>query len=340
MPLSKRGTPPAMKVSLGACLILGLGLLYVSAEFSDSLSPNAMPWLKSLWPVLFDLLHDLGIGLCVSFVVALLFEIYRNTRHEIESMRSVIEAVMGDKLTPEIWEEVIDQIEVKEVLRRQVSLRLELTTPFGGLMTGEARLAVEHSYDLIALRDKKTKYRVRSELDYQLSRPNIGLPKWDRVLVVPIAAKVGNAGIDLSLPELDFEVSLEPRSHDDVVHIQTRRFEIVRLPGSYNLYLPEFMKGFTLDLVGRPSNIDAEVIVRPHGGAKALPKTGVDSWRFEGLIFPGQGIEIKFKEAPPAPTPAPAPPPAPAPALAPVAPPAPVQGVEPAAEGKDAGISA
>jgi hypothetical protein len=272
-----------MKLSLVACLALGLFLLLF-------FSPESVheEWQKRL----FGLLHELGTALCVSFVVAALFEIYRNVRHEIETLRDVIDLVMAEKITSEVWLDLKDLIEDKNVIRRSAVIRMELER-HPELHDHEAVLKVEHQYQLHPLNSKRSTFTISHELDYQFSEPGLGLPGWDLVQVEPETARLDRAEIDLGKSRVQIRVSLQPRGSEDFVFVQTRRREVVHLPGSYNFYAPEFTKGLRLSLIGCPPDIAAEVLVRPHGGGQALHNND-HTWSFDQLIFPGQGIEIKF----------------------------------------------
>lgn len=281
-----RWIPSALWSSLIASFFLGLWLLATAPS-----QPN--PKLPSLILLILSLRHDLGIALCISTVIGSLFELYRSRWLEIANMRDVIDYVMGDKLTPEVWTDVIDQLEGKVVIRQEVELRLELHRP-DYVENHQAVLGVEHKYAVCSLRDRPIKYEVRHELDYQFSLTNPRLPKWEQVDVTPPNAVVGQHPIALDGRDVTFEVSLPSRRHGESVVIRTRRVEIVPLPGSYNFYVPEFMRGIHLQLIGCPPGFRVETVIRPHGGAKPfrLPKSG--SWTYDGLIFPGQGIEVKF----------------------------------------------
>ncbi|MGA3136455.1 MAG: hypothetical protein ABSC88_10740 [Terracidiphilus sp.] len=274
-------------MSLIACAVAGVGLLWVA-----SLRP--LIWGIPLPGLIFDLLHDLGIALFVSAVIGGLIETYRNSRHRLESMKEAIDLIMDGKITSEVWIDVNELIEQKFVIRRDVYLRLEMGRD-SGLQAHEAVLAVDHFYKIYSLREKRTTFTIRHDLDYQFSRPHLDLPRWDTVAVGPEGARKSPEEFDKSDPKLELEVTLEPRRFDRPVSIYTRRHEVITLPGSYNFYAPEFMKDVTVVLVGCPTEFEAEVTVRPHGGGRALQ--GEDhTWSFGELIFPGQGIEVKFKE--------------------------------------------
>jgi hypothetical protein len=282
-----RTTPWELTLSLIICAIAGVSLL-VTASF------RPLIWGIRIPEPIFDLFHDLGIALIVSAVVGGLFEIYRTARHQLESMRDVIDYVMADKITSEVWMELDYLIEEKCVIRRSVVLRLEVERN-SKLQGHEAVLKVDHLYELHSLREKHSKFKIRHELDYQLARPDLGLPYWETIVVTPEEAKTSKEKIDKSNPLLDIEVALQPRRNDAPISVQTRRQELIQLPGSYNFYAPEFMKGIRMSLVGCPPEFEAEVLVRPHGGGEALPNRD-NTWSFEHLIFPGQGIEVKFKQ--------------------------------------------
>jgi hypothetical protein len=288
-PHKTRSTPLAVKLSLGICILLGLLLLVLS-------NLNSIQEVTKFNHLLQNLLHDLGIAFCVSFAVAGLFEIYRSVRHQLENMRDVIDFVMGEQITADVWMELKELIEVKSVIRRNVKLRLEFERD-PALQAHEAILRVEHQYDLFSLREKRTKCEIQHELDYQFKRPERDLPRWDAVVIDPLEARVpGHHKFDPLAERIDIEVALPPRRDNESVFVQTHRRELVNLPGSYNFYTPEFMKGFRLNVINCPPEFEVLVLVRPHGGGQALPNHN-HTWSYDPLIFPGQGIEIKFMPA-------------------------------------------
>jgi len=288
VPRRARATPLAVKLSLAISLLLGVLLLVCSALRLG----HDIPQVGFIVP---DLFHDLGIALIVSFAVAWLFEIYRSVRHQMESMRDVIDFVMGEQITADVWMEVKELIEHKSVIRRGSKLRIEFERS-PELESHELILKVEHEYNLWSLRNKKTKLGIKHELDYQFNNRPLGLPRWEAVVVDPPTAKVQPEPITLGNPTLEVEVFLPARQDEESIFVRTERREIVHVPGSYNFYTPEFMKGLRLSAVGCPAGVRLEVWVRPHGGAEALIDEN-HTWSYDQLIFPGQGTEIKFISA-------------------------------------------
>lgn len=275
-----------MKLSLAITLLSGILLVIFSALKLG----HTLPIVGFILP---DLCHDLGIAFLVSFVVAWLFEIYRSVRHQMESMRDVIDFVMGEQITADVWLEVKDLIEHKSVIRREVRLRLEFAR-VAGLREHECVLKVEHEYELYSLRAKRVTLHVEHELDYQFRNESLGLPAWETVVIDPPDAMTRSTEpIALGGANLKVEICLPPRQDNQPVFVRAVRREIVHVPGSYNFYTPEFMKGIRLSIEGCPSDVRLEVWVRPRGGGKGL-EVRSNTWSYDEIIFPGQGIEIKF----------------------------------------------
>src|ERR1700674_2561568 len=75
-----------------------------------------------------------------------------------------------------------------------------------------------------------------------------------------------------------FQLQLDPLKAGESLRIRVVREEIVHIPGSYNLYTPEFTKGLRVLIAQCPSTVQAEVWVRPQGEGKHLVPTGNEWW--------------------------------------------------------------
>lgn len=281
-----RKTPLAVKLSLAVCVLLGILLFTLSAlKLGQSIQP------KGFLP---DLAKDVGMGLLVSSIVGGLFEIYRSTRHEIETMKDVIDFVMGDRITPAIWMELKGLIEKREVIRRDFHLRLEFE-PSTELEPHQRILKVDLEYDIESLLDAGARATVLHELDYQFQNRKLDLPRWDTISIRPNEARVKpREKLDLKKARQEIEVNLPPRqSGGPPIRVRTARRELATVPGSYNLYTPEFTKKLHVTVSGCPDNVETQVWVAPHGENRATADTN-NVWYYDQLLFPGQGIEIKF----------------------------------------------
>ncbi len=211
----------------------------------------------------------------------------------MESMLDVIDLVMGEQITADVWMEVKELIENKCVIRRDTRLRFEFQR-VAELREHECVLKVEHEYSLHSLRNKKLAFSIEHELDYQFENRSLGLPKWEAVVIDPVDARTEpERRTEPSKPLLNVPIRLASRRDNEPVFVRTERREIVHVPGSYNFYTPEFMKGLRLSIIGCPAGVRLEVWVRPHGGGHALQDKN-HTWSYDQIIFPGQGVEIKF----------------------------------------------
>lgn len=287
---------PGLWWSLASIFLVGL-LLLATRE----LIPVKAGWDRFNESIK-DLARDLGIAFIVSSLVAGLFELYRSLHHQIQSMRDVIDAVMADKLTKEVWFELEDLIDKKSVLRKELRIRLEASRD-GALQSHEARLRVELEYVLIGIGRKPQAIKLAHDLDYQLANSLAKLPRFERITVVRMTEDAfDTASEEKVFDECDlnqsnrngrFELDLKPLAGKDYLRVRIVREELAHIPGSYNFYTPEFAKGLRVLVAQCPENVRTEVWVRPQGEGKHLVRTG-NEWWTEELILPGQGVEIKF----------------------------------------------
>jgi hypothetical protein len=279
------------RIYLAAVLVFAFALGAAAIHVSDVASKQ---WG---WSLLAELLRDLGIAFVIAAVVAAVFEIYRSVRHEVETMRHVIDVIMHDQLSPEVWADLKDLIDKKNVIRRNARIRLQLQRR-PEMNPHEAELLVEFQYDLHPLTRKKASVTVSHELDYQFRNDQLGLPRFSRFVVDPHPGKATDLTPQNSEAKIQKELEFPPSS-SLFYRISVDRVEVVHVPGSYNLYTPEFLKDFSLNVVESPQDVTWEVHVRPQGGGQVVKDVGGHSWSCEELLLPGQGIEIKMLVPPP-----------------------------------------
>lgn len=289
---SRTHKPPGTVVlSLIALLAGGTGLLLVLAfvRFSG---------LEIMW----EFGRDLGIALIVSGVIASLFELYRSVRQHIETMRDVIDLTMGDKITPEVWLELRDLIETRKVIRRNVHIRWNLVQQ-AGCDPHQAVPQIEHEYDIYALSGKGSEFAIEHELDYHMRMDELQLPDFKRIVIDPPESEslaFDGQEIRNKFPDgkISIPMTLQPRGGEPV-HVRVERHELVHVPGSYNLYTPELMKGVRIYFGECIRDVEPEICVRPLGRGMTLKHID-NSWSCDHLLLPGQGIEMKFplKESP------------------------------------------
>jgi hypothetical protein len=97
-------------------------------------------------------------------------------------------------------------------------------------------------------------------------------------------------------------VVLPPPDENVPVHITTERYEIVNVPGSYNLIMPELVARpldpkaptITISVDSLPPDIEAKVdtYYAPHRFDR--PDQGKNFWVFDSIMLPGQGLTVVF----------------------------------------------
>jgi hypothetical protein len=130
---------------------------------------------------------------------------------------------------------------------------------------------------------------VEHELDYQYRGLIGGLPRFTPCTLDAIREQKQSS---VEGGKVSFRVPLTGRGGHPI-RVQINRQELVPMPGSYNLYTPEFIKGLTVVVAESMPEVEVEVTVRPQGPEESLRRIG-NTWFTEQLILPGQGLEVKF----------------------------------------------
>jgi hypothetical protein len=275
-------------------LTTGFAVLFAAAIGTLFLFLAHSRWREDLFPFFSDIIRDLGIALIVSSAVAVFIEIYRFVGHELGAMREVLDLVMSDKITPEVWLEVRELIENKKTIRKAVHIRVELSEVQELCQRHLSMLAVEYSYELYGLGKKPAKAMVAHELDYQFGGIWGTLPCFtgfniDDGSATPAADDLNEAN---KTGKIVRDVWLSDREGSPI-RVWLKRHELVPVPGSYNLYIPDFAKDLTVVVADVPKGVRVEVWIRPQGTGEELRQVG-NMWHSDELMLPGQGIEIKF----------------------------------------------
>jgi hypothetical protein len=278
---SRRAANLTTALSVMLCFSAGMILLFLSHT----------GWRKNWFPSFSDLIRDLGMALIVASVIAVILEIYRFAHQRFGAMREMFDLIMSERITPEVWFELKDLIETKVCIRKNVHVRLAISPTVPPLEYFRA-LSVEYSYEIHSLVQRTTTVMVEHELDYQYRGLIEGLPRFTASSVdSPRAQQQSPAGNR----KVSFRVPLAGLGGRPI-RVQINRQELVPMPGSYNLYTPEFIKGLTVVVAESVPGVKVEVTVRPQGPGESLRRDG-NTWWTDQLILPGQGLEVKFMTA-------------------------------------------
>ncbi len=251
--------------------------------------------------VFFDLFRDLGIAFVVSGATAALFEIHHHLVHEMRTIHELIDTTMGEKITPEVWKDVNQLLEYRKVIRRNVTVRFCLDE--SSIAEGRGILRVQQSYQLCGLTDQFLRTMIEHHLDYQFQDSTLALPRFESIEITTPGAepeRFNSKRLKAEFPDGRFSYSVSAMPHgQEGIQVALDRYESATVPGSYNLYSADFIKGLTITFGEWPADMKPEIWVRPHGEGMNVGQVG-DEWVCERLLLPGQGVEVKFlkKDAP------------------------------------------
>jgi hypothetical protein len=219
-------------------------------------------------------------------------------------MREVMDLTMGEKITSEVWLELKDLIETRRVVRRSAHIEWKLTQP-PSLACHEAILEIKQTYELHGLMRARDYFKIEHELDYHMRSQEPELPKFKEIRIEfpteyeTCSAKFDEQQIQSKYPDgkFSFEVPLLPRGSPPA-RVFVERHELVHIPGSYNLYSAELIKGLCVSFSKCIDSVKPEIFVRPLGHGMGLGEVA-GKWSCDHLLLPGQGIEMKFPISPP-----------------------------------------
>lgn len=158
----------------------------------------------------------------------------------------------------DVWSEITKQVMAKNFLRRNVNIKIKLTRDGViednqkiSMPKGSAVLWMSYEYDLYGLSAGKSTVDVQHELAYEMWNKDLRLPRFERVIVSSDGKEIKRYE-GAALNEIDNKqgsivlskdkaVNLPPPERNMPVKIITERYEIVNIPGSYNLVMPELV---------------------------------------------------------------------------------------------------
>jgi hypothetical protein len=231
-----------------------------------------------------DLLRDFGIALLLSGAIAMLIEFRRASLDEKEAGLVLLSQVLGSQMGAEAWTELQRIIAEKRQVRRDVLLSFEEWVP---LEPNLVKAKIHYKYDAYSTTGRDEQSKVRHELDYQVRRSDA--PSWVSVKIDGVDRTPGDA----TYPRFEEHVTLT----DKKTTVEVTRWELIHVPGSWNLYLTQWTRGLTMKFVPQqPSGLEIVPVLHPRDENKIAFDDKSRSWTYPDLLVPGQGLEFKFIE--------------------------------------------
>jgi hypothetical protein len=291
--------------SLLSCLV---GVVFLVA--SKIHSP-----LGGLWHGLAELSRDTGIAFIIAPVVTLIFEAGTRRNAKLEEMRHYVNATMGSFVTKDVWEEIKNQVVIRNVTRRNVEIKITvLSEVLDGVQAKRVPdnaliLDVEYTYELHPLTTTEGIVAVRHAVDIHMWDEELKVPCFKLFRIVEGGRTITYENTELALLYdradglITTEIDLPQK--DQPTQITTKRLEKISFPGMYTMIMPEIMthsdgvdstpKTIGVSIQSLPDNIEAETTTwfAPH----EFVRDGIkNEWSYNWPMLAGQGFSIVFKK--------------------------------------------
>lgn len=206
------------------------------------------------YPVVHDLIRDIGIAILVAAIITAVYEWYARLRFELMLMNSFLGAVIADWSRQDIWNALKSQIIEKTVIRENFRLAIRLQ-PDSRLADGQMLLKMQVSYALRGLRSESMTAKIEHFLDWHFKVKGHNLPCFNSIKVggnnIPLESNAFN-----KKGEFMYHVKV-PAKDGETIPVTSSRQEIIYFPGTHCFVLNEITKGIEICLNSIPDDITA-----------------------------------------------------------------------------------
>lgn len=265
-------------------LLLGIFLIGVILNMgSHWLAEARGP--ESFWVTL---LRDLGLACWISVLIAMTIEIGLARRIATGGLEAMMKAIIPEDVWGEIRRHIVGQAVIRE------NYGITMTIDDGVLANGCYVSSTTLLYSLRSTEDAN-EYMVEHELDnHRTAQDSQGnLPRYESAMVGSklytgndLTAMLTNNGFGVELP-------VEFRKAGEAVSVALAFKEVVRLPDTFNWWMPVTTRQPSFSVARIPMNMAFEVKAnhpRPYLLKERIPGK---HWHFDGIMLPGQAFEIR-----------------------------------------------
>jgi hypothetical protein len=275
----------------------------------------------------FEVVRDIGIAFVVAGVVSGVYEWTTRSIDENKKAVNLFNTINSYNVGEPVWTELRNEVFRAPLMRRNIHIRLKLTRNWAvgrgeiiPLPTHQAILWMEYSYDLYPLTNESWNLSIQHQLDYEMFDKTLGVPRFDRIKLTKQATQWEAQTEEFKGSDLDQfsdgkgTINLDPRKFKNIdlpspndnrpINVLSERYEIVSTPGQYRLTMPVLVaRGpseahtINISIEGIPDDIEAEVNSF-YTGLNFKPDPSKRNWTFDGVMLPGQGINIVFRVVP------------------------------------------
>lgn len=272
----------------------------------------------------FHIVRDIGIAFVVAGLVSGVYEWTTRSIDENKRAVNLFNTINSYNVGEPVWTELRNAVFRAPQMRRNVKIRLKLTRNWQGsrgeiiaLPTHQAVLWMEYSYDLYPLTNESWNSSIQHQVDYEMFDNTLGVPRFEKIKLTKQVTQWEAQTEEFTGSALEqFSdgkgvINLDPRKLKNIdlpspndnrpINVLSERYEIVSTPGQYRLTMPVLVaKGpseahtINVSIEGIPDDIEAEVNSF-YTGLNFKPDSSKRNWIFDGVMLPGQGINVVFR---------------------------------------------
>jgi len=264
---------PILWMLLLFLFIIGVGLIAFAHGSVGSSSDH----------LLAEVLRDLGIAFCISVLIAFVIEIGLAR----SMFANGLDAVMNQTIPPDVWKEIRQHIITQPIVRQKYCLTMNIKpTTEAGELVSETQL----TYEIESLKDALS-YTWLHELDAHRTPHGTAASRYSRAHVTGGKAERLGDNVTAKLSR-DFD------HEKDTATVGLAFTEVVKCPDTISWWMRITTRNPEFSFPVLPSDMEVELSPCHPGGQGRLKPVGreVRHWQFDGVMLPGQGVEIRFRK--------------------------------------------
>lgn len=257
-----------------------------------------------------DLLRDTGIAFLIAAIVTIGYEQYARSLYDRENFVTLLQTIMGKVVPPSVWKEVQSTVIERDRIRRDINIRIRVARQ-ESLPAHQAVMWMEYGYYLSGLQLQDRQIEVQHTLDDTIVDAAADLPRFEQIIIDqnvydPYDTSAFASEGSKRKVSKDGKITIEERRATLKIHlgseekppmrIVTVRRELINVPGEYDITMSELTEGrVSLAIDELPGDIEPRVeFITDRADKKTTPPLG-NRWVFDGIMLPGQGIELQFR---------------------------------------------
>jgi hypothetical protein len=265
---------------LVSLFVVGLLLIGLSQWFK---TVTDVGWLEIAGHLILEILRDLGIAFCISVVVALVIELSLAT----DTFISGLDAIMNRTVPPAVWEDFRQHVITQPIMRKDWHVKMTIKPQGDGKWISETELA----YVVLGLqRDPSVKighdldvHRTPNGCSHRFKKAKFGQVEYVGTSLDAIVSDMCSIEFPDTLINCNEEIPVEAKF-----------VELISCPDTIVWWMARTTENVFLTINSLPE--EWSVAVRSfHPSGKDLEPTGENNWKFTGIMFPGQGLEVRIK---------------------------------------------